>query len=99
MPFQFSLYGRIFISVLGFERRRSFLIGEESLKFFNIVVLFFGVLIGRFKYCNDTFTATLVKDPSASINHVIRRADDALFWVAYSRHIVRIYAYHGGDDV
>ncbi|KAB2611418.1 topless-related protein 1-like [Pyrus ussuriensis x Pyrus communis] len=43
--------------------------------------------------------APAVKDPGVSVNHVIRIPDGALFGIAYSRHIVQIYSYHGGDDV
>ncbi|XP_068303921.1 protein TPR3-like isoform X3 [Pyrus communis] len=43
--------------------------------------------------------AAVVKDPVLSVNHVIRSPDGALFGIAYSRYIVQIYSYHGGDDV
>ncbi|KAJ0468412.1 putative transcription factor WD40-like family [Helianthus annuus] len=42
--------------------------------------------------------AALVKDPAISVNRVIWSPDGSLFGVAYSRHIVQIYSYHGGDD-
>ncbi|CAN1761625.1 Protein TOPLESS [Linum perenne] len=45
------------------------------------------------------FKAALVKDPAVSVNRVIWSPDGNLFGVAYSRHIVQIYSYHGGDDV
>ncbi|KAF8405686.1 hypothetical protein HHK36_007763 [Tetracentron sinense] len=34
-----------------------------------------------------------------SVNHIMWSPDGSLFGVAYSRHIVQIYSYHGGDDV
>ncbi|XP_054780922.1 protein TOPLESS-like isoform X2 [Prosopis cineraria] len=48
--------------------------------------------------CSMPLQAALVKDPSVSVNRVIWSPDGALFGVAYSRHIVQIYSYHGGDD-
>ncbi|KAL4294775.1 hypothetical protein AHAS_Ahas18G0261800 [Arachis hypogaea] len=49
--------------------------------------------------CSMPFQAALVKDPDVSINRVIWSPDGALFRVAYARHIVQIYSYHGGDEV
>ncbi|XP_020969643.1 topless-related protein 1 [Arachis ipaensis] len=49
--------------------------------------------------CSMPFQAALVKDPGVSVNRVIWSPDGALFGVAYSRHIVQIYSYHGGDEV
>ncbi|XP_058728883.1 topless-related protein 1-like isoform X2 [Vicia villosa] len=49
--------------------------------------------------CSMAFQAALVKDPSVSVNRVIWSPDGALFGVAYSRHIVQIYSYRGGDEV
>ncbi|XP_038717839.1 protein TOPLESS [Tripterygium wilfordii] len=49
--------------------------------------------------CTMPLQAALVKDPGVSVNRVIWSPDGTLFGVAYSRHIVQIYAYHGGDDV
>ncbi|XP_057454641.1 protein TOPLESS-like isoform X2 [Lotus japonicus] len=49
--------------------------------------------------CSMSFQAALVKDPGVSVNRVIWSPDGALFGVAYSRHIVQIYSYHGGDEV
>ncbi|KAL9323208.1 hypothetical protein ACSQ67_011261 [Phaseolus vulgaris] len=48
--------------------------------------------------CSMPFQAALVKDPGVSVNRVIWSPDGALFGVAYSRHIVQIYSYHGGDE-
>ncbi|KAJ0785292.1 putative transcription factor WD40-like family [Helianthus annuus] len=49
--------------------------------------------------CSMPLQAALVKDPGVSVNRVIWSPDGSLFGVAYSRHIVQIYSYHGGDDV
>ncbi|XP_076888055.1 protein TOPLESS-like [Bidens hawaiensis] len=49
--------------------------------------------------CSMPMQAALVKDPSVSVNRVIWSPDGQLFGVAYSRHIVQIYSYHGADDV
>ncbi|KAG2723160.1 hypothetical protein I3760_02G158700 [Carya illinoinensis] len=49
--------------------------------------------------CSMPLQAALVKDPGVSVNRVIWSPDGSLFGVAYSRHIVQIYSYHGNDDV
>ncbi|XP_024453158.2 protein TOPLESS isoform X2 [Populus trichocarpa] len=49
--------------------------------------------------CSMPLQAALVKDPGVSVNRVIWSPDGNLFGVAYSRHIVQIYSYHGNDDV
>ncbi|XP_062216167.1 protein TPR3-like isoform X2 [Phragmites australis] len=49
--------------------------------------------------CSMALQASLVKDPSVSVNRIIWSPDGTLFGVAYSRHIVQIYSYHGGDDI
>ncbi|CAM8878616.1 unnamed protein product [Rhodiola kirilowii] len=49
--------------------------------------------------CSMPLQAALAKDPGASVNRVIWSPDGSLFGVAYSRHIVQIYSYHGHDDV
>ncbi|KAE8723627.1 Topless-related protein 4 [Hibiscus syriacus] len=49
--------------------------------------------------CSMTLQAALVKDPAVSVNRVIWSPDGSLFGVAYSRHIVQIYSYHGGEEV
>ncbi|XP_058206857.1 topless-related protein 4-like isoform X1 [Rhododendron vialii] len=43
--------------------------------------------------------ASLSNDHTASINRVIWSPDGTLFGVAYSKHIVHLYSYHGGGDV
>ncbi|KAK1576694.1 hypothetical protein Q3G72_015823 [Acer saccharum] len=49
--------------------------------------------------CTMPLQAALVKDPGVSVNRVIWSPDGSLFGVAYSRNIVQIHAYNGGDDV
>ncbi|AQK53401.1 Topless-related protein 2 [Zea mays] len=49
--------------------------------------------------CIMILQASLVKDPAVSVNHIIWSLDGTLFGVAYSRHIVQIYSYNGGDDI
>ncbi|XP_076892120.1 protein TOPLESS-like [Bidens hawaiensis] len=41
----------------------------------------------------------LTNDSNASVNHVTWSPDGAFFGVAYSKSIVQIYSYHGGDDI
>ncbi|GLT74988.1 hypothetical protein SLA2020_467470 [Shorea laevis] len=49
--------------------------------------------------CTMLLQAALAKDPGVSVNRVTWSPDGALFGVAYSRHIVQIYSYHGTDEV
>ncbi|XP_062078108.1 topless-related protein 4-like isoform X2 [Humulus lupulus] len=49
--------------------------------------------------CSMPLQASLANDYSASVNRVMWSPDGALFGVAYSKHIVHIYAYQGGDDL
>ncbi|XP_055960299.1 topless-related protein 4-like isoform X2 [Mercurialis annua] len=43
--------------------------------------------------------ASLSNGYTASVNRVVWSPDGALFGVAYSKHIVHLYSYHGGEDV
>ncbi|CAN1215381.1 Topless-related protein 4 [Linum perenne] len=45
------------------------------------------------------FKASLANDYTASVNCAMWSPDGTLFGIAYSKHIVHIYSYHGGDDV
>ncbi|XP_071737204.1 topless-related protein 4-like isoform X1 [Rutidosis leptorrhynchoides] len=49
--------------------------------------------------CSMPLQASLANDNTASINRVTWSPDGTLFGVAYSKHIVQIYSYHGGDDL
>ncbi|CAN0877532.1 Topless-related protein 4 [Linum grandiflorum] len=49
--------------------------------------------------CTMAFKTALVKDPSVAVNRVTWRQDGSFFGVAYSKHIVHIYAYHGGSEI
>ncbi|XP_051147606.1 topless-related protein 1-like [Andrographis paniculata] len=49
--------------------------------------------------CSMPLQAALVKDPGVSVNRVVWSSDGSLFGVAYSRHLVQIFSYHGKDEV
>lgn len=49
--------------------------------------------------CSTLLQNALVKDPGVSVNRIIWSPDGSLFGVAYSRHIVQIYSYHGSDAI
>ncbi|XP_023903610.1 topless-related protein 4 [Quercus suber] len=49
--------------------------------------------------CSMALQALLASDYTASVNRVTWSPDGALFGVAYSKHIVQIYSYHGGNDL
>lgn len=49
--------------------------------------------------CSMPLQASLASDYSASINRVTWSPDGNLFGVAYSKHIVHIYSYHGPNDL
>ncbi|KAL5988108.1 RNA polymerase II associated Paf1 complex subunit Tpr1 [Asimina triloba] len=49
--------------------------------------------------CSMPLQAAMIKEPGVSVNRIIWNPDGTLFGVAYSRHIVQIYAYHGGGEI
>ncbi|XP_047329931.1 topless-related protein 4-like [Impatiens glandulifera] len=49
--------------------------------------------------CSVSLQASLSSDYTASVNRVTWSPDGNLFAVAYSKHIVHVYSYHGGEDV
>ncbi|KAK3436840.1 hypothetical protein EUGRSUZ_C01368 [Eucalyptus grandis] len=49
--------------------------------------------------CSMAVQASLASDYTASVNRVMWSPDGTLFGVAYSKHMVHIYSYHGGDDI
>ncbi|GAV82484.1 WD40 domain-containing protein [Cephalotus follicularis] len=49
--------------------------------------------------CSMGLQTSLANDYTASVNRVNWCPDGTLFGVAYSKHIVHIYSYHGGDDL
>ncbi|KAL1565037.1 WUS-interacting protein 2 [Salvia divinorum] len=51
------------------------------------------------KACSVTLQASLAAEYTASVNRVMWSSDGSLFGVAYSKHIVHLYAYYGGDDL
>ncbi|XP_024965488.1 topless-related protein 4-like isoform X2 [Cynara cardunculus var. scolymus] len=53
----------------------------------------------REKLAHKNFKASVTNDYTALINRVTWSPDGTLFGVAYSKHIVQLYSYHGGDDL
>ncbi|KAL8094642.1 hypothetical protein AgCh_036252 [Apium graveolens] len=49
--------------------------------------------------CSMSLQASIASDNNASVNRVIWSPDGAIFGVAYSKHIVHLYTYHGGNDL
>ncbi|CAN1287822.1 Topless-related protein 4 [Linum perenne] len=49
--------------------------------------------------CTMVFKTALLRDPHVSVNCVTWSQDGSLLGVAYSKHIVQIHAYHGGNDI
>ncbi|MCL7047751.1 hypothetical protein MKW94_009116 [Papaver nudicaule] len=49
--------------------------------------------------CSIQLQAALPKDSGVGVKRITWSPDGSLFGVAYSRHIVQIYSYHGADDV
>ncbi|XP_059644986.1 topless-related protein 4-like isoform X2 [Cornus florida] len=49
--------------------------------------------------CSMTLQTSLANEYTASVNRVIWSPDGTLFGVAYSKHIVQIYYYHGGEEI
>ncbi|XP_062163382.1 protein TOPLESS-like isoform X3 [Alnus glutinosa] len=49
--------------------------------------------------CSMTFKAALLNDSYVSVNRIMWAPDGSLFGVAYSKHIVQLFSYHGGDDM
>ncbi|KAK2974417.1 hypothetical protein RJ640_021273 [Escallonia rubra] len=49
--------------------------------------------------CSVALQASLANEYTASVNRVMWSPDGTLFGVAYSKHIVHLYSYHGVDDV
>ncbi|CAA0827363.1 Topless-related protein 4 [Striga hermonthica] len=49
--------------------------------------------------CTMNLQASLANEYTASVNRVMWSSDGNLFGVAYSKHIVHLYAYFGGDDL
>ncbi|XP_024023613.1 topless-related protein 1 [Morus notabilis] len=43
--------------------------------------------------------AALVKDPSVSVKRILWTPDGNICGVAYSKHMMQLYRYHGGNDI
>ncbi|GLU01279.1 hypothetical protein SLE2022_185910 [Rubroshorea leprosula] len=46
-----------------------------------------------------TLKAALIKDPFVSVRRILWSPDGSFFGVAYSKHLVHLYAYFGGNDI
>ncbi|XP_022732514.1 protein TPR3-like isoform X2 [Durio zibethinus] len=49
--------------------------------------------------CSTTLKTAMMKDPCMSVNRVAWSPNGSFFGVAYSKHIVQLYSYHGGTNV
>ncbi|KAG6662498.1 topless-related protein 4-like isoform X3 [Carya illinoinensis] len=49
--------------------------------------------------CSIALQASLTNDYTASVNRVMWSPDGTLVGVAYTKHIVHLYSYHGGDGL
>ncbi|XP_050103715.1 topless-related protein 4-like isoform X2 [Malus sylvestris] len=49
--------------------------------------------------CSMALQASLANEYTASVNRVIWSPDGSHVGIAYSKHVVHIYSYHGGDDL
>ncbi|XP_052175670.1 topless-related protein 4-like isoform X2 [Diospyros lotus] len=49
--------------------------------------------------CSVVLQAALANEHTASVNRVMWSPDGNLFGVAYSKHIVHLYTFHGSDDI
>ncbi|KAG6706553.1 hypothetical protein I3842_07G227200 [Carya illinoinensis] len=43
--------------------------------------------------------ATLIKDPCVLVKRIVWSPDGSLFGVAYSKHMMQLYTYQGGNDI
>ncbi|KAK9697853.1 hypothetical protein RND81_08G065600 [Saponaria officinalis] len=68
------------------------LVSRERIAFRNFKVWELGT-------CSMTVKGSLSSDYSASITRVMWSPDGTLFGVAYSKHIVHVYSYHGSNDL
>lgn len=46
-----------------------------------------------------TLKAALIKDPLVSVRRIVWSPDGSLFGVAYSKHMLQLYTYFGGNDI
>ncbi|GKC55333.1 topless-related protein 4-like protein isoform X1 [Tanacetum coccineum] len=65
---------------------------------FRICAEYYGIIVNGEIEGNNLMT-TLANDYTASINRVTWSPDGKLFGVAYSKSLMQIYSYHGGDDI
>uniref|UniRef100_A0A5B7C2M3 CTLH domain-containing protein n=1 Tax=Davidia involucrata TaxID=16924 RepID=A0A5B7C2M3_DAVIN len=55
--------------------------------------------VWKIKAISNTFLVALLKDTHVSVNRILWSPDGLLFGVAYSKHIVQLYSYHGGSNI
>ncbi|XP_058203321.1 protein TPR3-like isoform X3 [Rhododendron vialii] len=55
--------------------------------------------VWKIKNVSKTFLDALVEDPHVLVNRICWSTDGSLFGVAFSKHVVQIYSYHGGSNV
>ncbi|KAI7987452.1 Protein TOPLESS [Camellia lanceoleosa] len=55
--------------------------------------------VWKIRNISKTFVVALLKDPHVSVNHISWSLDGSLFGVAYSKHIVHLYSYHGDSKI
>ncbi|CAL5358908.1 protein TOPLESS-like isoform X1 [Camellia sinensis] len=55
--------------------------------------------VWKIRNISKTFVVALLKDPHVSVNHISWSLDGLLFGVAYSKHIVHLYSYHGDSKI
>ncbi|KAG2334403.1 hypothetical protein Bca52824_005583 [Brassica carinata] len=58
-----------------------------------------GFDVWKLEACSKELQASLYADETASANHVAWSPDGTLFGVAYSKNIVHIYSFDGGNDI
>ncbi|TYI22654.1 hypothetical protein ES332_A06G118300v1 [Gossypium tomentosum] len=49
--------------------------------------------------CSTMFKTAMMKDPCMSVNRIAWSPNGSFFGIAYSKHIVQLYSYHGVTDV
>ncbi|KAG2700213.1 hypothetical protein I3760_07G221600 [Carya illinoinensis] len=49
--------------------------------------------------CSMKFQAALLNNSRVSVNRILWSPNGSLFGVAYSKHILQLFSYHGGHDV
>ncbi|OAY27418.1 topless-related protein 1 isoform X2 [Manihot esculenta] len=53
----------------------------------------------REKLVSKNFQASIIKDPCVAVKRILWSPDGSLFGVAYSKHMLQLYTYYGGQDI